>query len=149
MDPTNTHMDTDQSPYTLEFEKRPRFAYGRLTAASMSIENAERYMTEIADKYSRLRTSKLLIERRVEVRLSRVLAFYKVSLIIEIFPAGTMVAIVDPDQEARERFEWAIRRIDPDGGSIKVFATVKEAEAWLVSGCESGRSGRQSSADKW
>jgi hypothetical protein len=136
-------MNTSRQAYKLEFEDRPRYCYGRLTSPAITMEGAERYLSEIADKCTRLRSHGVIIERNVDEVLSRVLAYYKIGVMDDTFPPGTAVAIVDKDAEARDRFEWAIRqtahRIE-----LKVFATVTEAEDWLLShteGCGPGPNG--------
>jgi hypothetical protein len=126
-------MKTSRQAYTLDFEERPRYCYGRLTAGTLAVEDADRYLSELAEKCTKLGTHGLLIERRIEGHLTRVLAYYKVGRMIDTFPTGTNVAIVDRDAGSRECFEWAIRRSSPHTLKIKVFATVAEAETWLVS----------------
>jgi hypothetical protein len=126
-------MNTPRQAYTLDFEERPRYCYGRLTARSLAVEDADLYLSELAEKCTKLGTNGLLIERRIEASLSRVLAYYKIGRMIDTFPPGTRVAIVDGDLRSRECFDWAIRRCTPHPLSIKVFATVADGEAWLLS----------------
>jgi hypothetical protein len=111
----------------------------------MTLENAKRYVSDIADKCARLRTHGLLIERRVEGVLSRVLAYYKISQMEANLPDGTAIALVDSDPESRERFEWAIRQTAPHKVSLKVFATVAEAENWLLRRGDGGGGGGRAS----
>jgi hypothetical protein len=125
-------MNTSRQAYTLDFEERPRYCYGRLTAESLAVEDADRYLSELAEKCTKLGTHGLLIERRIEAHLTRVLAYYKIGRMVDTFPTGTNVAIVDGDAGSRECFDWAIRRTSPHTLKIKVFATVAEAEAWLL-----------------
>ena len=103
-----------------------------MTAPAITLEDADRYVSEIADKCTRLGSNGVLIERHVNEMLSRTLAYHKISQMDQTFPAGTAVAIVDADPEARNRFEWAIDRNSPNSVSFKVFATVPEAESWLL-----------------
>src|SRR5690349_8648038 len=76
---TVTHtMRSSQRAYILEFEERPRYCFGRLTAQSLRMDDADQYVSEIAERCKRTAADKLLIERRVGDIIPRVLAYYKV-----------------------------------------------------------------------
>src|SRR4051794_34801332 len=111
------------SRYTLEIDQNPNFIHACLTATNLTMDDARRYISALAAECLRLKTGKLLLERQVNVLPGRVLAYYKAATMSDMFPAGMQVAIVESDDEARERLQWGIDHSDADSINVKLFGT--------------------------
>ena len=119
--------------YKLEIRETDLWIYARLGADSVQHDEEHKCVEQIAERCRETGKNKVITERCVSDTISNVHGFRLAALLIDIFPPGTSVGVVDSDPVRRSHLEWGVRAHRAQPISIKVFAATADAEAWLTS----------------
>ena len=119
-------------PYEIMFERRPQYLYARITADSIDRDMALRYLRELADKCAEFHANRVMLERNVPAMLCDVDNYLIVQEIGRIF--GPMrCAVINPHVFNDDTVAFGSLVGENRNLPWRSFATVEEAEAWLLS----------------
>jgi hypothetical protein len=117
--------------HTIDIKETPLGVFACFSADAEKFDETRKCLEEIAAKCRISGKDAVLIEPTATGSMSNVYGFRFAGLLIDTFPTGMCIAIVDVDAGRRTHLEWGIRAQRVGSISIKVFATAGEAEVWL------------------
>jgi hypothetical protein len=125
-------MQTPYYRHTLTFENREKYLYAFVSLDKADLPTVRQFWTEIAATCRARGYKKVLVEQRIAERLS-VTDLYQLGTELPEIGKGLTGAIVDqrPDDFAHLTFGEAVAV--NRGAWGRVFRTLAEAEAWLLS----------------
>jgi hypothetical protein len=124
-------MENEQK-YELRFELRPEYLFAELNCDSMSFELARLYIQEVSDKCRETRMLHVIIDRNCPTTLSNAMSYHAFTTFSEMAPPGFRMAIVDAHEDNRKHLDFGTRSLEEFDVEVRIFATIKEAEAWLA-----------------
>lgn len=120
----------EDAPYTIELEDRGEYLYALVGGKFLSPEIAKLYWDEIAEACSRLKKSKILIEKDFSRSVSAP-QMLKMGVYLGKILSGKKIAFIDrfKNESVNELGKVIARN---QGVFMRVFNNVEEAEKWLV-----------------
>ena len=125
-------MTNENAACTLKFEDREGYLYACLSLAEADLQTVRKLWAGIAAECRARGYKKVLIEQDIQKRLS-VMDLFQFASELPAVGSGLVGAVVDrrPEDHAHLAFGEAVAV--NRGAFGRVFKTVQEAEAWLLS----------------
>jgi hypothetical protein len=118
--------------YTLTTEERQGYLYAKMTGEKDSFESTMAAVTELAGICLARKVTRLLVEHDMPGKLSTLDVFKMASRLPELFD-GVDVGFVIHRSEIPDNPKFLENVARNRGAQGRLFATVDEAEAWLLS----------------
>jgi hypothetical protein len=125
-------MNVNQHSYEVEFSVHENYFCAHIVAGVHTLDDAARCLYEISYRCRESGKQKLMIENQISHPLMMTYAYRGVTILLDTVPPGTKVAFVHGDDQNRIHFERGVRAAQAEGRSFRVFASVGEAEEWLL-----------------
>ena len=124
-------MKRPVSKYELTFEPRPGYLRAHLKAEWIDAATAMAFNREMSAKCDEFDRDKLLVIREIPMMMDT-LDIFDVTNDFIIVMRGRKVAYVNTHPAIARDFEFIVDVATNRGGTLNVFASEQDAEAWLL-----------------